>query len=404
MKIGSWRKQLEATMPTFRTAALASCVLLACVAGALLADDVPVVNWTAPPFWSPSPPAVADGAGPAAKSAAGSDRELLALPSTPLPYVAIVPCRQYDSRDFTPLLQNTPRAVVLTGAPCPIPATAQAASVNITVFNITGATGNGVISIGVTSPPTTAWINYPPTETQRGNAGAVALTDLGEIIINVQQGGGSVDFVVDVNGYYAPVGIVNSLNTLDGDVTLAAGTNVTITPSGQTLTIASTGGGGATGPTGPTGPTGATGSAGLAGPTGATGPTGPTGATGPGSGILGSTSNISTFPLDDFVPVTGFLQVGGGEDLASTVIAATCSADIRARFDVPTLESTGITFTLRVNGVDSLTTSCTIAPAATACGSVTPHAISAGDLVTLHLTGPASYGNANTLWVGMKCQ
>lgn len=39
-------------------------------------------------------------------------------------------------------------------------------------------------------------------------------------------------------------GLVTSLNSLTGAVTLAAGTNVTITPSGNTLTIASTGGGG----------------------------------------------------------------------------------------------------------------------------------------------------------------
>lgn len=36
---------------------------------------------------------------------------------------------------------------------------------------------------------------------------------------------------------------VESLNSLAGDVTLAAGANITITPSGQTLTIAATGGG-----------------------------------------------------------------------------------------------------------------------------------------------------------------
>lgn len=35
-------------------------------------------------------------------------------------------------------------------------------------------------------------------------------------------------------------GTVTSLNTLTGDVTLAAGTNITLTPSGNTITIAST--------------------------------------------------------------------------------------------------------------------------------------------------------------------
>lgn len=39
-------------------------------------------------------------------------------------------------------------------------------------------------------------------------------------------------------------GTVSSINSLTGAVTLAAGSNITITPSGNTLTIASTGGGG----------------------------------------------------------------------------------------------------------------------------------------------------------------
>lgn len=40
------------------------------------------------------------------------------------------------------------------------------------------------------------------------------------------------------------VGIVSSFNTLTGDVVLAAGANITLTPSGNTITIASSGGGG----------------------------------------------------------------------------------------------------------------------------------------------------------------
>jgi hypothetical protein len=47
--------------------------------------------------------------------------------------------------------------------------------VNITVFNISGAGSNGVFRAGTVSPPTTAWINYPPTETQRANAGVLPL-------------------------------------------------------------------------------------------------------------------------------------------------------------------------------------------------------------------------------------
>jgi len=39
-------------------------------------------------------------------------------------------------------------------------------------------------------------------QTQRGNAGVVPLST-GTIFVKVNQGGGSVQFVVDVNGYYS---------------------------------------------------------------------------------------------------------------------------------------------------------------------------------------------------------
>ncbi len=47
---------------------------------------------------------------------------------------------------------------------------------------------------------------------------------------------------VDANQYVTGP-VVNNVNGLSGNVTLAAGTNVTLTPSGNTLTIAATGGG-----------------------------------------------------------------------------------------------------------------------------------------------------------------
>ncbi len=61
--------------------------------------------------------------------------------------------------------------------------------------------------------------------------------------MNAKSGNASADLILDVNGYYAPISIVNTVNGLAGTVTLAAGSNITITPAGQTLTIASTGGG-----------------------------------------------------------------------------------------------------------------------------------------------------------------
>ncbi len=154
----------------------------------------PLVNWSAPAAY-------------ASKSRIHALNDI----SNPVPFIEISPCRQYNSTG-TPLLQGVNRTVTLTGAPCGIPPSAVAVSVNITVFNITGATGNGVFKVDNVSPPTVAWINYPPTETQRANAGTVALNATGQIVVQVAQGAGQVDFIVDVNGYYADTSAGTALN------------------------------------------------------------------------------------------------------------------------------------------------------------------------------------------------
>ena len=220
-----------------------------CSLSALAQPTDAIQNWSAPPYWTP--PAVSLGdADQSGRSAPAAGRQALVTSPVPLPFVAIAPCRQYDSRSASVLADNTPRTVTLIGAPCAIPADAAAVAANITIFNISGAGSNGVFKAGTVSPPTTAWINYPPTETQRANAGVLPLGAGGTIVVQVNQGAGSVDFVVDVFGYYSPLGIVNHVNGLTGDVTLAAGANVSITPSANTLTIAAVAGGPPSGPAG----------------------------------------------------------------------------------------------------------------------------------------------------------
>src|ERR1019366_3084977 len=220
-----------------------------CSLSALAQPTDAIENWTAPPYWTP--PAVSpENADQSGRSAPSAGRQALVTSPVPLPFVAITPCRQYDSRSASVLSDNTPRTVTLIGAPCAIPADAEAAAVNITVVDITGAGSNGVFRAGAALPLTTAWINYPPTETQRANAGVLPLGAGGTIVVQVNQGAGSVDFVVDVFGYYSPLGIVNHVNGLTGDVTLAAGANVSLTPSANTLTIAAVAGGPPSGPAG----------------------------------------------------------------------------------------------------------------------------------------------------------
>lgn len=150
--------------------------------------DPPIISWQPPATYTVT---------------AGSGRTALAeIGSGPVPFYPVTPCRQYDSRNTTALPDNTPRTVTLSGAPCGIPSTSNAIAVNITVFSITGAGSNGVFKVDTVSPPVTAWINYPPTETQRGNAGVVATNGTGAIVVQVNQGAGSVQFTVDVFGYY----------------------------------------------------------------------------------------------------------------------------------------------------------------------------------------------------------
>src|SRR6266536_4863376 len=131
---------------------IGSLLLLAFLvsAGTAMAADAlnpPLTNWSMPRTWSPH----------------SASRGLTAQAdiSNPFVGVAIAPCRQFDIRPGT-LLDNTNLAITLTGAPCGIRLGATAVSVNITVFSITGATGNGVFQVGTALNPTFAWINYPP--------------------------------------------------------------------------------------------------------------------------------------------------------------------------------------------------------------------------------------------------
>ncbi len=75
--------------------------------------------------------------------------------------------------------------------------------------------------------------------------------------------------------------VVKSLNGLRDHLTLAAGANVSITPSGKTLTVSAGGVPGPQGPQGPAGPAGPRGNPGDLGPQGPAGPQGLQGPAGP---------------------------------------------------------------------------------------------------------------------------
>ncbi len=236
-------------------------VLLVGVVGAgtsLAQDGLEIRTWAAPPYWTPvaAPREPSEGAG-AQKSFRIEPEAVTAVASAPLPFVAITPCRVADTRGGSgfPSGYGPPsigggvsRDFTIAGK-CGIPADAQAVSFNFTVWNTTSYGDFKIYPKGAAVSPVST-LNWGPGTLMLANAAVVPLGAGGGITV-VNEGPGTVDLFFDVNGYYSPQGVVNSVNTLSGAVTLGAGANVTITPSGQTLTIAAAGGGGA--PTGPAG-------------------------------------------------------------------------------------------------------------------------------------------------------
>ncbi len=122
--------------------ALASMVLASAPASSQ--EDPAIASWPAPPYWSPpaggAQPSPGSPSEPAERHGA---RQALVLPSSPLPFVAITPCRMADTRAASgfpagygpPSLPGggTQRSFTITGR-CGIPANAQAVSFNFTIW------------------------------------------------------------------------------------------------------------------------------------------------------------------------------------------------------------------------------------------------------------------------------
>ena len=221
----------------------------------LLAEEVK--NWIAPPTWVPPAPT---------RSAAEQDtgglrtEEAQAVPTAALPFFGITPCRLVDTRPtsgFTSaygppaLVANATRNFDLDSAPhCPgVPAGAQAYSLNVTV---TETQGSGDIRIWPTgSFALVSTQNWPSAGVTLANAAIVPAGTNGSV--TVQAAGSGTHLIIDINGYYAPIAIVNTLNGLSGAVTLAGSSTVTVTPAGNTLTLNATGGPGGLLPSGSSG-------------------------------------------------------------------------------------------------------------------------------------------------------
>ncbi|MFI5197415.1 MAG: hypothetical protein ACHQJD_02250 [Thermoanaerobaculia bacterium] len=118
------------------------------------------------------------------------------------------PCRVLDTRNPTGLLggpslqPGATRAFDVTSSPCGIPSTAQAISVNLAV---TGPMGPGHLTLypgDAVQAPLASTINFAASQTRANNAVSPLASD-GSGTIKVLAGtGGTVDFILDVNGYF----------------------------------------------------------------------------------------------------------------------------------------------------------------------------------------------------------
>lgn len=121
---------------------------------------------------------------------------------------AIPPCRLIDTRNAAgplgaPALLPAPspdRSFAVTGA-CGIPADAKAVSLNVTVTNVQ-AMGTLLLYRGDGAPSLASSINFNPGVT-RANNGLTQLALDGSGTFKVQNASaGTLDFIVDVNGYF----------------------------------------------------------------------------------------------------------------------------------------------------------------------------------------------------------
>jgi hypothetical protein len=116
-----------------------------------------------------------------------------------------------------------------------LPSDAGAWSLNLTVIGGAGTFQGGFLTAWPTgdSQPTVSTLNFNADQLV-ANAAVVPAGTSGSIDVFVNA---PAHLLIDINGYYKSLAIVNTVNGLSGAVTLAPGTDVSITPSGQMLTI-----------------------------------------------------------------------------------------------------------------------------------------------------------------------
>lgn len=189
-----------------RTGPLLACVSLLLIgfASSLVAQEVPLRNWSAPKYWT--------------KPHTAGTKSIKNDFTLPIPFVATLPCRVADTRGLAgfsgqaggPILAgNTTRNFQITGTvaglttQCNIPTTAQAVSFNLTVVGM-NTNGNLIAWPAGFTQPNTSVINWNASSVALGNGAVIPIGVSGSISVNPNVPvGGQTHLVIDVNGYYA---------------------------------------------------------------------------------------------------------------------------------------------------------------------------------------------------------
>ena len=135
----------------------------------------------------------------------GADETGPVVPPAATSYHTVTPCRRVDTRSASlggpqPLAAGSLTRFTLAGAPCAVPATARAVSLNVTV---TGPTSAGYLRLFPAGgpEPLASTLNYTAGLTRANNA-IVGLGGARELSVRVGQAAGTVHVIVDVNGYF----------------------------------------------------------------------------------------------------------------------------------------------------------------------------------------------------------
>jgi hypothetical protein len=121
-------------------------------------------------------------------------------------YNTVTPCRVIDTRNPAgpyggPALAHLGTRTFVLAGQCAIPPSARAVAVNIAVTQPTNGPGFLTLYPAGTTRPLFSSINYNAGQTRANNA-IVPLGASGDINVYCAQGGGTVHFILDVNGYF----------------------------------------------------------------------------------------------------------------------------------------------------------------------------------------------------------